>query len=115
MEKYLVTLLMFVTLWVLIIAVGRYLIRRTRVVSPGGRQAAWPVPAARALPAAVPMHGGQVRCCLEVPCSEACARDQQAWRDRATARYDLVIGEMRNLIDNDGAPDADGYSGQAAG
>ena len=113
--KYFVILLGFVTLWVVIYVAGQYLIRRTRVVSPGGRPPAWPVPAVRALPAAMPVHSGPGRCCLEVPCSEACARRQQEWRDRATARYDLVIGEMGRIINGDGAPDADGYSDQAAG
>ena len=112
--KYFVILLGFVTLWVVIWVGGQYLIRRTRVVSPGGRAAAWSVPAVRSLPAAVPVHSGPGRCCLEVPCSEACARGQQEWQDRANARYDLVIGEMGRLIKGDGALD-DGYSDQAAG
>lgn len=112
--KYLIILLGFVTLWVLIYVAGQYLIRRTRVVSPGGRPPVWPAQAVRALPAALPVHSGQGRCCLEVPCSDACARRQQEWQARANARYDLVIGEMGRIIQGDGAQD-DGYSDQAAG
>jgi len=116
MPEPVIILLLFVTLWIIIIVAAQYLIRRTRVLSPGGRREVRPVSPVRSLPAPVVMHSGQDACCLDVPCSAACARRQQYLRERADAQYDRVIAEMHNIIaSGDGAPDADGYGGQPVG
>lgn len=92
----LTTFLLFVTVWIAIIAVMLYMMFR----------------AGRPRTAA---------CCLDVPCSAKCAREHQAARDRLTVAYDRVVKEI-GVIVTAGAelgsgeePDADGDLATPAG
>lgn len=66
--------LFFVTGWVAIIAATIYLVRlltRPRVAG---------------------------RCCLHTPCSEKCAREIQAARDRLGVEYDKIVREIGVIV-----------------
>jgi hypothetical protein len=71
--------LFFVTLWVLIIAGVVYLTHRRRPSIRGGGL-------------------GVQGCCLEVPCSAACARAHQELRDRDTLEYHKIVRELGHIV-----------------
>jgi hypothetical protein len=105
--KIVIIFLLFVTAWIILALVARYIGRRSLTAAPGQRlpQAA---PETRALPAGPPA-AGSAACCLQVPCSEECARQHQALRHQATARYDLVVAEMGKIIAEGADQDPHGY------
>jgi hypothetical protein len=93
MPKLLIYFLLFVTAWLILILVARHLGRR------GSAPTRWPpAPDLRALPAIRPPAADRDACCLEVPCSDECAREHQAMRDRLAQRYDLVAAEALKVI-----------------
>jgi hypothetical protein len=66
--------LFFVTGWVAIIAGTIYLVRRLTTPRVAGR------------------------CCLQTPCSEKCAREIQAARDRLGVAYDQIVKEIGVIV-----------------
>jgi hypothetical protein len=71
--KFFQLFLLFVTLWILIIGGFIYLVHRRR---PGVVGA----------------------CCLEIPCSESCAREHQSLRDRDSIEYHKIVRELGNIV-----------------
>ena len=71
----LVWFLLFVTAWVIIIAGLIYLIRR--------------------LTTPPPQRGS---CCLEVPCSQKCAEEHQAARDRLSVDHARIVHELGLIV-----------------
>ena len=102
--EILVIFLLFVTVWVVLGLWVRYVLKRGSLAT-GLRRGQPTGQRTLALPAGIHVAGQGV-CCLEVPCSDACARELQAMRDRATTRYELVVAEMGKLI-NSGAGQED--------
>ena len=65
--------LFFVTGWIAIIAATIYLVRLLHRPKASG-------------------------CCMEQPCSERCAREHQAARDRLTVAYDRIVKELGAIV-----------------
>ena len=90
---YLVVILLFLTLWVVIICVVATLSRRrTPLIMRSG-------PRAFAVPPALPggiRSGGS--CCLEVPCSAACAAEHQRMRKLLEMDHGRVAAELRKFV-----------------
>jgi hypothetical protein len=82
--KFLEVLLLFVTLWVVVICGFMYLSRRSA--------AAWAARSHRPT-------GTSGQCCREVPCSDECARGHQEVRDLLTVRYGEVVRELGHIIE----------------
>jgi len=100
--KALVIFLLFVTAWVILILVSRYLNQRGSLVTDLYRQPP-AAPEVQALPAGIhPASRGA--CCLEVPCSDKCARSHQEMQDRLAQRYDLVAVEALRVIEQSQDP-----------
>lgn len=88
--------LLFVTAWVILILAARHLTQRGSLVT-GLRRPASADPGAQALPAGT-HTADRGPCCLEVPCSDECARRHQEMQDRLAQRYDLVAAEALKVI-----------------
>lgn len=105
MHNPFIIFLLFVTAWIILILAAKYLGKRDSLPTYLHHQPP-PAPEMRALPAGGKV-AGRTACCLEVPCSDECAREHQAMRDRLAQRYDLVaaealkvIGKARDPLDN---------------
>ena len=72
--KAFIDFLVFVTIWVVIICVFLYLTHRRTAPRVSGK------------------------CCLEVPCSDKCAREHQRQRDLLTVRYGEVVHEIGKIV-----------------
>jgi hypothetical protein len=93
--KIVIIFLLFVTAWVILILAARHVNQRGSLAM-GLRHQPQPAPGARALPAGIQEDRGP--CCLEVPCSDECARRHQEMQDRLAQRYDLVAAEALKVI-----------------
>jgi hypothetical protein len=94
--KLFIYLLIFVTIWVILILVFRH-VGQGGSLATGLRRQPQPAPGARALPAGI-QAADRGPCCLEVPCSDECARRHQEMQDRLAQRYDLVAAEALKVI-----------------
>lgn len=94
--KIVIIFLLFVTAWVILILVSRH-VGQGGSLATGLRRPAAPAPGARALPAGI-QAADRGPCCLEVPCSDECARRHQEMQDRLAQRYDLVAAEAAKVI-----------------
>jgi hypothetical protein len=94
--KFFIILLLFVTLWVILILVAKHLKDRG-FLAPGARLQPPASPQTLALPVGL-QPASRGACCLEIPCSDECAREHQAMRDRLSQRYDLVAAEALKVI-----------------
>lgn len=103
--KLFIYFLIFVTIWVILILVFRHL-GQGGSLATGLRRQPRPSPGARALPAGIQADRGP--CCLEVPCSDECARRHQEMQDRLAQRYDLVAAEALKVIGQSQDPAAMG-------
>ena len=93
--KLFIYFLIFVTIWVILILLFRH-VGQGGSLTTGLRRQPRPAPGARALPAGIQADRGP--CCLEVPCSDECARRHQEMQDRLAQRYDLVAAEAAKLV-----------------
>jgi hypothetical protein len=90
--KIIVILLLFATLWVLLVLGYKYWMQRSSLARDYPSAGL-----ALALPVGQPPES-RGACCLEVPCSDACARRHQEMQDRLAQRYDLVAAEALKVI-----------------
>jgi hypothetical protein len=94
--KIVIIFLLFVTAWVILILGSRHMIQRGSLAR-GLRRQPPAATGARALPAGI-QAANRGPCCLEVPCSDECARRHQEMQDRLAQRYDLVAAEALKVI-----------------
>lgn len=97
MHNPFIIFLLFVTVWIILILVAKYLGQRGSLPSTSLSRQPPAHPEMQALPASRP-GTDRGACCLEVPCSDECAREHQAMRDRLAQRYDLVAAEALKVI-----------------
>lgn len=91
----LIDVLLFVTIWVVVISAGLFLRDSRRSGRPilrdrGNDRAIETAPFSASDAAG--------KCCLEVPCSASCAREQQKWRDRVVVAWDRVAHELGEIV-----------------
>lgn len=91
--KYLVVILLFITLWVFFICLVAYLSRRRTPLIDRSRHHA--VTTLQALPAGTRQTG---TCCLQVPCSAECAATHQRQRDLLQLDHGRVAAELRKAV-----------------
>jgi hypothetical protein len=97
--KYLVVVLFFITLWIVFVLVVVYLTRRRN-----SRERPNVATAPLTLPQALPAAPRGATCCLQVPCSAACAAEHQRQRELLDMDHGRVAAELRKILEFEADP-----------